>query len=146
MFFYTRYVYGYYTKIKPNNIISLSGRLVQVISGNGGTCSDAVVFWCSSELGFLNWEISTKTGSFFVLSTYNSTVRLNLLLDSSLVAQVTFNNGSFINATITIMRPINLNRSIIYCNRDMLTLNIPANTGKFLVTGFGIESRGNLLF
>ena len=59
-------------------------------------------------------------------------MRLNLILDSSLVAQTTFNNGSFINATVTIMRPINLNGGTIRCNQDILILNIPANTGKFL--------------
>ena len=71
-------------------------------------------------------------------------MRLNLTPDCSLVAQVTFNNGSFINATVTIMRPINLNGGggMIDCNRDTLTLNIPSNTGKFLVNGFGIEKQG----
>ena len=73
-------------------------------------------------------------------------MRLNLTQDSSLVAQVTFNNGSFINATVTIMRPINLNGGIIECNRDILTLNIPAITGEFLVTGFRNGMMGQLLF
>ena len=101
-------------------------------------------------MGFLNWVIST--GEFETTFFLNSdTVRLNLILDSSLVAQVTFNNGSFINATVTIMRPINLNGGMIMCNNDMLTLNIPANAGKFLhnwlwkLKALEIESRGNLL-
>ena len=73
----------------------------------------------------------------FSLGRNTNTLKLNLTQGSSLVLQVTFNNGSFINATVTITRPINLNGGTIRCNNDMLTLNIPANTGKFLVTGIG---------
>ena len=55
-------------------------------------------------------------------------------LNSSLVVgQVTYNNGSFVNATVTIKRPINLNGSTIRCNRDTLTLTIPTRSGKFLL-------------
>ena len=64
----------------------------------------------------------------------SNTMKVNL---TDFVAQVTFINGSFINGTVTIRRPSNLNGSIITCNMEPLTLNIPANTGKFLVTGFG---------
>ena len=89
-------------------------------------------------MGILNWEILDSPGgrprSF---SLYSNTVKQNLTQGSSLVAQVTFNNGSFINATVIIMRPINFNGGMIMCNNDLLTLNIPANTGKFLVTGIG---------
>ena len=133
MFFYTRYVYRYiYTKIKPNNMFLCSDRLVQV-SGNEAPCSDAVVFWCTSKLGLLIWQISTTTRSDLTFSISSGTMILNLEPDSSLVvAQVTFNNGSFINATVTIMRPINLT-GMISCNEDTLTLNILANTGTFLV-------------
>ena len=98
-------------------------------------------------MGVLNWEILDSTGrrlrSFFL---YSNTVKLNLTQGSSLVAQVTFNNGSFINATVIIMRPINFNGGMIMCNNDLLTLNTPANTGKFLVTALEIERWGNLLF
>ena len=115
-----------------------SGRLVQV-SGNEETCSkDKVVFWCSNDMGVLIWEILDSTGRRLrSFSLYSNTVKLNLTQGSSLVAQVTFNNGSFINATVIIMRPINFNGGMIMCNNDLLTLNIPANTGKFLVTGIG---------
>ena len=58
----------------------------------------------------------------------NQTHKLN---SSSIVGQITSTNGSFINATLTIMRPINLNGSTITCNRDTLTLNIPTRSGKF---------------
>ena len=135
----TQGMYIIHTKNKPSNTASSFfqiGRLVQV-SGYEATCSDDIVFWCTSEFGILIWEISTTTGVYSAFSTYNSIVRLNLTPDSSLVAQVTFNNGSFINATVTIMRPINLNGAMIRCNQDILTLNIPANTGKFLGTGIG---------
>ena len=86
---------------------------------------------------FLNWEIRRSTGEVIPFSISSITQKASLTQDFSLVAQVTFINGSFINATVTIMRPINLNGSTIMCNSDMLTLNIPANTGKFLVTGIG---------
>ena len=66
----------------------------------------------------------------------SNTVKVNLT-NFSLVAQVTFINGSFINGTVTIRRPSNFNGSIITCNMEPLTLNIPANIGKFLVTGIG---------
>ena len=53
-------------KIKPSNVVYClvlwSGRLVQV-SGNEETCSkDIVVFWCSNDMGVLNWEILDSTG------------------------------------------------------------------------------------
>ena len=137
-----RYMY-IHTLIKPIVILIffkflLSGRLVQV-SGNEETCSnDVVILWCTSEVGFLNWKIISSTGepltSFFLNSI---TVKVNMTQEFSLVAQVTFTNGSFINATVTIVRPINLNGGMIRCSQDTLTLNIPANTGKFLVAGIG---------
>ena len=70
----------------------------------------------------------------FSLERNTNTLKLNLTQGSSLVVQVTFNNGSFINATVTILRPINFNGGTIRCNNDMLTLNIPTKSGKFLVT------------
>ena len=76
------------------------------------------------------------------LALTSNTVKVNLTQDFSLVAQVTFINGSFINGTVTIMRPIYLNGGMVTCNLETLTLNTPANTGKFLVTGIG---RDNLL-
>ena len=89
-------------------------------------------------MGFLIWEILDSTGGRLrSFSLPGNTVKLNLTHGSSLVAQVTFNNGSFINATVIIMRPINFNGGMIMCNNDLLTLNTPANTGKFLVTGIG---------
>ena len=86
---------------------------------------------------FLNWKIWRSTGEVIPFSLSSINQKANLTQDFSLVAQVTFINGSFINATVTIMRPFNLNGGTIRCNNDMLTLNIPANTGKFLVTGTG---------
>ena len=65
----------------------------------------------------------------------SNTMKVNLTQSISLVAQVTFINGSFINGTVTIRRPSKLNGGMIRCNQDTLTLNIPSNTGKFLVTG-----------
>ena len=89
-------------------------------------------------MGVLDWEILESTGrSLRTFSLYRNTEKHNLTQGSSLVAQVTFNNGSFINATVIIMRPTNLNGGMIRCNNDLLTLNTPANTGKFLVTGIG---------
>ena len=74
-----------------------------------------------------------ESSTTFALNSNN--MKENLTQDFSLVAQVTFINGSFINGTVTIIRPSYLNGGMIRCNMDMLTLNIPANTGKFLVTG-----------
>ena len=113
----------------------LLGRLVQV--SDEETCSnDIVIFWCSNEMGFLNWIIMDRTGvSLRTFSLPSNTVKHNLTQGSSLVAQVTFINGPFINGTVIIMGPSNLNGGTIRCNQDILTLNIPANTGKFLVTG-----------
>ena len=91
-----------------------------------------VIFWCTSELRYLNWKFMRMTEE--SPTTFSYTMKVNLTQDFSLVARVTFNNGSFINASVTILRPINLNGGMINCNRDILTLNIPANT--FLVTGF----------
>ena len=87
-------------------------------------------------MGFLIWDVMTRTGSSQSLTFRSGQVvgktETRTLNSSSIVAQVTFNNGSFINTTATIMRPINLNGSTIMCNNDILTLNIPI--GKFLVT------------
>ena len=96
---------------------------------------DVAVFWCTTEMGFLIWDIRTRTGLAQSLSLHSGqlTTETFTLNSSSLVGQVTFTNGSFINATVTIMRPINLNGSTVTCNRDTLTLNVPAS-GKFLVT------------
>ena len=113
------------------------GRLVQV-SGHSAICSnDTAVFWCTSgEFIFLNMEIRIKRltlALFFgdddpVESTMSGTLNSSLV-----VGQVTFYNGSFVNATVTIKRPINLNGSTITCNRDTLTLTIPTRSGKFLL-------------
>ena len=73
----------------------------------------------------------------FSLERNTNTLKLNMTQGSSLEVQLIFNNGSFIIETVTITRPINFNGGTIRCNNDMLTLNIPANTGKFLVTGIG---------
>ena len=137
-----RYMY-IHTKIKPIVILIflfiLSGRLVQV-SGNEEACSnDTIIFWCTSEVRFLNWEITRMTGesSRTRFSLTSNTMKVNLTQDISLVAQVTFINGSFINGTVKIMGPSNLNGGMIRCNMDILALNIPSNIGKFLVTGIG---------
>ena len=72
----------------------------------------------------------TRTGA---TNTFLLTCQLgskqNLTLDSSqILGQVTSINSGFINATVTITRAIN--GTIITCNRDVLTLNIPP-IGKF---------------
>ena len=110
------------------------GRLVQV-DGNGAICSNHIaLLWCTSDdIPFLSWDIRTRsiltlTFSFDDGDPVRSTKNLSLN-SSSIVAQLTSNNGSF-NATVTIMRPINLNGSSITCNGDKITLNIPM-TGKF---------------
>ena len=72
-----------------------------------------------------------------------NTVKVNLTQDFSLVAQVTFINGSFINGTVTIMRPSYLNGDIIRCNMDTLALQIQVSS---LSLALEIETRGNLLF
>ena len=100
------------------------------------------LLWCTNEeFPFLNWDIRTRTTQTL---TFNFEERdivrttKNLTLNSSsIVAQVTSNNGSFINATVTITRPINLNGSTITCNGDTLTLNI-SMTGKFFVFVVGV--------
>ena len=100
-------------------------------------------------MGFLIWDIRTKTGASttFIFRSgqlVGATVS-HTLNTSSIVGQHTFNNGSFINATVTIMRPSNLNGGTIRCNNDMLTLNIPSKSGKFmpLFTGIGKGSGCN---
>ena len=106
------------------------GKLVQV-SGNTEICSNEIaVLWCTSDLGFLIWEFMTRTGaSNTLLLTGQLGSQQNLTLDSSqILGQVTSINSGFINATDTITRAIN--GTIIMCNRDVLTLNIPI--GKFL--------------
>ena len=80
-------------------------RLLQV-TGNEETCfNDVAVLWCSIEINFLIWEIRTRTGSAFPFTTRpnSTTVRLNLTLNSSLVAEVTFISDYFINVTVTIL-------------------------------------------
>ena len=117
------------------------GRLVQV-GGNGTICSNHIaLLWCTSEeFPFLNWDVRTRTT---LTSTFNfeerdlvRTTKNRTLNSSSIVAEVISNNGSFINATVTIMRPINLNGSTITCNADTLTLNIPM-TSKFFIFAVG---------
>ena len=87
-------------------------------------------------MGFLIWDVRTRIGSSqsftFHSMSHVGTTETHALNSSQVFGNVTFNNGSFINATVTIMRPINLNGGMIECNRDILTLNI--RTGKFLVT------------
>ena len=95
-------------------------------------------------MGFLIWDIRTRTGSFqsFTFRSVSvGTTESHALNSSQVLGNVTFNNGSFINATVTIMRPINLNGGMIECNRDILTLNIC--TGKFLVSSTEIRRAGN---
>ena len=120
------------------DIVFKLGILVQV-SGNTAICSnDIAVFWCTSdEFLFLNWEIRTRTQtswSLFINADQPEETMNGTLNSSLLVPQVTFTNGSFINATVTIIRPINLNGSTVMCNRGMLTLNIPTRSGKFKLT------------
>ena len=57
------------------------------------------------------------------------------VLDSfPIVGHVTFNNGSFINATVTIMGASNFNGGTIACNGDNLNLTVPTTAGKILFT------------
>ena len=59
----------------------------------------------------------------------------SLLLDYfPIVAHVTFNNGSFINATITFMGASNFNGGTIACNGDNLNLTVPTIAGKIQFT------------
>ena len=87
-------------------------------------------------MGFLIWDVRTRIGSSksftFRSESHVGTTESHVLNSSQVIGNVTFNNGSFINATVTIVRPINLNGGMIDCNRDILTLNL--RTGKFLVT------------
>ena len=96
---------------------------------------------------FLIWDIRTRTdlSESLTLRSENGvgTTQTRTLNSSSIVGQVTFTNGSFINATVTIMRPINLNGGMIRCNNDILTLNISTRSGKFLVTITEIRRAGN---
>ena len=100
-------------------------------------------------MGFLIWDVMTRTGSFTSFSFRSGqlvgTTRTHTLNSSSIVGQLTFNNDSFINATVTIIRPINLNGSIIRCNNDMLTLNIPTKSGKFMQLFTGIIKRKGVI-
>ena len=84
-------------------------------------------------MGFLIWDIRTTTdlSESLTLRSENAN-QTRTLNSSSIVGQITSTDGFFINGTITIMRPINLNGSTITCNRDQLTLNIPTRSGKFL--------------
>ena len=89
-------------------------------------------------MGFLIWDIRIRTDQHvsFIFQSEDTvgTNQTHTLNSSSIVGQVTSSNGSFINATVTMMRPINLNWSTIECNRDTLILNIPTWSGKFFVT------------
>ena len=89
-------------------------------------------------MGFHIWDIRTRTGlsqSFSFRSGQVVGTKETLILNSSsLVGQLTFTNDSYLHTTVTIMRPINLNGGTIMCNDDMLTLNVPTKSGKFLVT------------
>ena len=93
-------------------------------------------------MGFLIWDFTTRTDLSAQITFHSGnlvgTTVYRILNSSSIVGQVTYINGSVINVTVTIMRPINLNGSTVVCNNDMLTLNIPTRTGKFLVTSIEI--------
>ena len=86
-------------------------------------------------MGFLIWDIRTRTSSSKSFTFHSGqlvgTTESHALDSSQVLGNVTFTNGSFINATVTIVRPINLNGSMIDCNRDILTLNIPTRSSKF---------------
>ena len=88
-------------------------------------------------MGFVIWDIRTRTGSSksfnFRSESHVGTTESHALNSSQVLGNVTFNNGSFINATVTIVRPINLNGGMIDCNRDFLTLNIRTRSSKFFV-------------
>ena len=83
-------------------------------------------------MGFLIWDIRTRTDLSELLTfrseSHAGTTVTRELNSSPILGEVYFNNGSFINATVTIMRPINLNGALIRCNNDILALNI--HTGK----------------
>ena len=87
---------------------------------------------------FLIWDIRTRTdlSESLTLRSENGvgTNQTRTLNSSSIVGQTTSTNGSVINATLTIMRPINLNGGRIRCNMDTLALNIPTTFGKLVVT------------
>ena len=85
----------------------------------------------------------TRTGSFTSFSFRSGqlvgTTGTHTLNSSSIVGQLTF------NATVTIIRPINLNGSMIRCNNDMLILNIPTKSGKFIQLFTGIIKRKGVI-
>ena len=88
-------------------------------------------------MGYLIWEIRTRTGSStsftFRSVSHVGTTESHVLNSSQVLGEVTFNNGSFINATVTIVRPINLNGGIVLCNNDIFTLNIRTGKSVFVV-------------
>ena len=83
-------------------------------------------------MGFVIWDIRTRTGSSqsfsFHSESHVGTTVARALNSSQVLGEVTFNNGSFINTTVTIVRPINLNGGMIRCSNGIFTLNI--RTGK----------------
>ena len=102
------------------------------------------MFWCSSGFPFLNWDIRTKTGQLLTTFSFDendavSTTICRTLDYSPMTAQVTFNNGSSINATVTVMMAINFNGSTITCNGANLILTVPTLRGKIMFTCTGIR-------
>ena len=99
-------------------------RLLQV-TGNEETCfNDVAVFWCSTEMDFLIWEIRTRTGRAFsfIIRPINTTVRLNLTLNFSLVAEVTFISDYFINVTVTILMGASSDVTVMHLHRIQLKI------------------------
>ena len=116
MFFYRRYrlvKYLYTISIVPfffhlEKLISISSQ--EVVCSN-----DTAVLLCTSEgIPFLNWDIRTaspESSRSFSFNTGNTVGHSEkyTLASSPLVFYVTFNNGSFISATLTIRNPTNFN-------------------------------------
>ena len=140
MFFYRRYrlvkcLYTYYTISIVPSFFHLE-KLISISSQEVVCLNDTAVLLCTSEgIPFLNWDIRTarhKSSRSFSFNTGNPVGHSEkyTLASSPIVFYVTFNNGSFISATLTVRNPTNFNGSTVICNGGMFILNIPTLASK----------------
>ena len=102
-----------------------------MVSRYGRGCDNgASIFVCTNtDYAFVNWDLRTESGQNYATSFSSNnpegTTESASLHHSTITFNVTYNNGSSISTTLTVMNPRSVNGTIIMCVRKQLTLIVP---------------------
>ena len=112
-----------------------------MVSRYGGGCdNDAEIFECTNmDYAFVNWDLRASFeqnyATSFSRNNPEGTLESASLHHSTIIFNVTYNKGSSISTTLTIMNPRNLNGTKITCRGTTLILiSLKSTRSKTLVS------------